>query len=185
MNRRPVGGEGVGSTGCFSRRAAESAFTLVEMVVVIAIVSLLALMVLPKLTGGDEGLRTSARSLAALVRYLGERGATTGGTYRLHLNLADNSVTVGLRSATGGETLPADTFFRRRFLAEGVNIADVNLPRTGRVTDGEATVDVGPGGLGEFLIIHLKGRGDTYFTLFAYPNGGRVKVAKGYEETGR
>ena len=157
-----------------------------ELMVVIVILSLTALIVLPRLTGGDDArLRSSSRSLAALVRYLGERGATTGKYYRLHFSLADNQVTVMQRGVDGVETRDTDPFFSRSMLADGVALADLELPRLGKVTEGEVTLDIGPGGLAEHFVVHLKGRGDKYVTIFAYPQGGKVKVENGYVEAAR
>jgi general secretion pathway protein H len=154
-----------------------------EMVIVIAIIALAAAIVIPRLPVADSArLRTSARSVAAMLRYLGERGATTGTVYRLHLNLTDNSITVMTRGQDGGESPPKDSFLTRRFLAEGVSLADVELSRLGKVATGEVTIDYGPGGLSEYFIIHLKGAGDEFYTLYSYPSGGRVKVEKGHGE---
>lgn len=164
-------------------RRTNTGFTLIEMVVVIAIIAMLAALVFPRLPKTDDAkLQSSARSLAALLRYLGERGATSGNRYRLHLNMSDSSVTVGIQGPNGEEGRPDDTFFNRRFLDPGVVLADVELTRLGKVAEGEVTLDFGPGGLNEFLVIHLKGKGERYDTIFAYPQGGRVKVVNGYEE---
>ncbi|HEY6838182.1 MAG TPA: prepilin-type N-terminal cleavage/methylation domain-containing protein [Geobacteraceae bacterium] len=162
---------------------ANAGFTLIEMVVVIAIIALLAALVFPRLPMTEDArLRSSARTFSALLRYLGDRGATSGSRYRLHLNMSDNSVTVGVLSASGEEGRSDDAFLNRRFLDTGIVLADVELTRLGKVGEGEVTVDFGPGGLGEFLVIHLKGKGERYDTIFAFPQGGRVKVVSGYEE---
>ena len=165
------------------RTSRNAGFTLMELVVVIAILSLVAAIVLPRFSFTDEArLRTSARSLSALIRYLGGQGASSAGGYRLHFNLTENRVTVGRPGADGEEKAPDDSFLSRPVLADGVTLADVTIPRLGRVAEGEVIVPFGPRGLEEFLVIHLKGKDDRAFTIFAYPQGGKVKVVPGYAE---
>ena len=174
---------------CFLRRTSHVArrtnhgFTLLELVVVIVILSITAALVLPRFSLTDEGrLRTSARTVASLLRYLGERGATGGGTYRLHVNPGENTLVVMKFNDNGEESRPDDPFLTRSFLPEGVTLADVVTPRLGKVRDNEVIVTLGPRGLLDFLVLHLRGKGEAAYTIFAYPEGGRVKVVAGYQE---
>ncbi|HEY6008834.1 MAG TPA: prepilin-type N-terminal cleavage/methylation domain-containing protein [Geobacteraceae bacterium] len=167
----------------YAARSTQRGFTLLELVVVIVILALTAAIVLPRFSFTDDGrLRTSARTVAALLRYLGERGATGGGTYRLHLNPGDNTMSVTRLAENGEESRPEDPFLNRAFLAQGVSLADVVLPRFGKVRESEVIVTLGPRGLSDFLVLHLKGKGEAAYTIFAYPEGGRVKVVAGYQE---
>jgi general secretion pathway protein H len=157
-------------------------FTLIELTVVIVIISLAAMLVLPLLPSTDAAnLRTSARSLAAVIRYLGDRSVTTKTPYRMLLSLTDNTVTVK-KIVNGEETAPEDPFFSRKFLNDRVTIEDVEIPRLGKLGEGMVTVDFGVAGLGEFIVIHLKGAQESHFTLTALPGGGRVEVLEGYQE---
>ncbi|HEY6871898.1 MAG TPA: prepilin-type N-terminal cleavage/methylation domain-containing protein [Geobacteraceae bacterium] len=157
-------------------------FTLIEMVVVLVVISLVAVLVVPLLPSTDAArLRTSARSLGAVIRYLGDRSVTTKTSYRMTLDLADNTITVK-KVVNGEETAPGDPFFDRRLLAEGVTIEDVAIPRLGKLGEGSVNVDFGVAGLGEFVMIHLKGAKDRHFTVTAIPEGGRVEVLEGYRE---
>ena len=105
-----------------------SGFTLIEMAVVIVIISLVAMLVLPLLPSTDAAnLRTSARSLAAVVRYLGDRSVTTKNPYRMLLGLTDNTITVK-KLVNGEEVPPEDPFFARKILADGVTIDDIEIP---------------------------------------------------------
>jgi general secretion pathway protein H len=160
----------------------KSGFTLVEMIVVIVIISLTAMMVLPLLPSTDAAnLRSSARSLAAVIRYLGDRSVTTKVPYRMELGVAD--ATVKVKKLENGELVaPGDPFLAGRFLAEGITIEDVEIPRLGKVDDGEVTMDFGGAGLGDPAVIHLKGVSDLHFTVTALPGGGRVEVREGYQE---
>ena len=157
-------------------------FTLIEMVVVIAIIAMAALLVFPRLPSTDTAnLRGSARSLAAMIRYLGDKSITSKSAYRLQFNLADSSLAVR-KVVNGEETTDPDPFFSRRVLADGISIEDVRIPRLGKLSTGEVTVGFGPSGLEDFVIIHLKGSRDRHFTVTAYPQNGKVKVGEGYQE---
>ena len=158
-------------------------FTLMELLVVIAVLSLVALLVVPRLPSGEAAaLRGSARALAAALRYLGERSVTSRSVYRLHLNMGENNLTITRKLASGDEVPPDDTFLGRRILDAGVAIADVETSRLGKVTGGEVLVDFGAGGLGELLVIHLQGAGGAAYTVTGFPYNGKVTVAAGYQE---
>jgi hypothetical protein len=152
------------------------------MAVVIVIISMVAIIVLPLLpsTGAAE-LRNSARRLSTVVRYLGDRSVTTKTPYRMRLDLNDSTVAIK-KMVNGEETIPEDPFFSRNILDDGVSIEDVEIQRLGKLGEGEVNVDFGFAGLGEFIVIHLKGRKKGRFTLTALPYGGRVEVLEGYQE---
>jgi general secretion pathway protein H len=163
-------------------RCNRAGFTLIEMVVIIVIISLVAVLALPLLPSTDaSNLRSSARRLSTVIRYLGERSVTTKSAYRMQLDLTDNSVTVK-KIVNGEETTPEDPFFSRKFLAEGVIIEDVEVPRLGKLGEGTVNADFGVAGLGEFIVIHLKGAKGDHFTVTAPPYGGKVEVLEGYQE---
>jgi general secretion pathway protein H len=168
---------------CSSVNRRQGGFTLIEMILVIVILSMVTILVLPRLpsTNGAE-LRTSARSLAAAIRYLGDLSITTKTPHRLHFNLTEGTITITRKDADGVDVPPEDTFLGRHFLAVGVTLEDVELQRLGKVSSGEAAVDFGVGGLEEFVSIHLKGSGGGQFTVDAFPQSGKVKVSEGYRE---
>jgi general secretion pathway protein H len=157
-------------------------FTLIEMAVVIVILSLVAMIVIPLLPSTDAAnLRDSARRLSSVIRYLGERSVTTKTDYRMRLDLSDSTVTVK-KMVNGEETVPEDPFFSRNILADGVSIENVESQRLGKLGEGVIEVDFGVAGLGEFMVVHLKGAGEAHFTVTALPYGGRVEVLEGYQE---
>lgn len=157
-------------------------FTLIELIVVIFILSMAAMLVFPRLPGTDDSdLKSSARSVAATFRYLGDKAIATKSHFRMNLSLADNSITVS-RVSGGEESSIDDTFLNKRILAGGVTIQDVQIPRLGTVTDEEVVLDFGVGGLEDFVIIHLKSPQDARMTVTAYPRNGKVQVDEGYQE---
>ena len=174
------GGGNDGSTE--HRTCSEDGFTLIELVVVIFILSMAAMLVFPRLPSTDgNDLQSSARSVSALFRYLGDKAITTKSHYRMNLSLAENAVTV-TRIAGGEERSAEDTFLNRRTLAGGVTIQDVQIPRLGTLTDDEVSLDFGAGGLEDLVIIHLRSEGGTHMTITAYPRNGKVQIDDGYQE---
>jgi general secretion pathway protein H len=165
-----------------SRSGFSPGFTLMEMVVVIVILGLAAMLVFPLLPSTDAAnLKDSARRLATVIRYLGERSVTTKTPYRISLNMGDDTVTVK-KIMNGEETTPEDPFFSRGILDDGVSIEDVEIQRLGKLGEGTVKVDFGVSGLGDFLVVHLKGAKGGHFTVTALPYGGRVEVLEGYKE---
>ena len=157
-------------------------FTLIELMVVIFILSMAAMLVFPRLPGTDgSDLKSSARSIAATFRYLGDKAIATKTHYRMTLSLPDNSLTV-TRISGGEERSTDDTFLNKRTLAGSVTFQDVQIPRLGTMTDEEVLLDFGPGGLEDFIIIHLKSAGGGQMTVTAHPRNGKVQIDEGYQE---
>jgi len=160
-----------------------SGFTLLELVVVLVLISLAAALIAPRLPSTDAmELKSSSRSVASLLRYLGERSISSKNSYRLHINISDNSIKVTRKLANGDEIPPEDSLLTRNVLASGIDIADLQVPRLGRVTEGEVLIDFGAAGLSEFLTLHLKSPKGESFTVVGYPRGGKVKILTGYQE---
>lgn len=159
-------------------------FTLLELLVVIVVIAIAAALVAPRLPASESmALQRSARSLAATLRYLGERSVAGKTPYRLHLNIATNSVRVNRRLPGGDEAPVQDGILNRDILEKGISLVDVNTSRLGKVTDGEVTMDFGAAGLTEFLTIHLAAGTNKSVTVTACPNNGRVSISEGYQES--
>jgi general secretion pathway protein H len=158
-------------------------FTLIEISVVLAIIGMVLLLVLPRLPSSEsENLKISARTLASTLRYMQERAASARTTYYLRLEPGTGVARVFEASADGSEKEPEDPLLRKRAVKEGIVIADVVIPRLGKINDGQVRLDIGSGGLRDFTVIHLRSPGGTFWTVMAFPASGKVKVFDGYRE---
>jgi len=121
-------------------------FTLIEIAVVLAIIGMVLLLVLPRLPSSDgENLKISARILAATLRYIQDRAATGRTTYYLRMEPGTDSVRVLEAAADGSEKEPDDPLLRKRSVKEGIIVADVTIPRLGKISDVQRRVDVAAG----------------------------------------
>jgi len=161
----------------------QSGFTLIEMTVVIVILSVVAFMVLPRLPFAHErDLKTSARTLAASLRYLGDLAISTKQHYRLRITLSNNEIAVTRVLPEGDELAVGDSALNQLALLDGIVFGDIETPRLGKVTEGEAVLDFGPLGVEDLAVIHLKRTDDSrYYTVAVYPGSGRITVLEGYQ----
>lgn len=158
-------------------------FTLIEIVVVLAIVGMVLMLIIPRLPSTDsENLKSSARALAATLRYVQDRAATGQAGYVLRVEPGTDKLAILQTAADGSEKEPDDPLLRKPPVREGIQVADVVIPRLGTVTEGEVRVDVGGGGLREFMAIHLRSANGDFWTVMVFPSGGKVKVYSGYQE---
>lgn len=158
-------------------------FTLIEIAVVLAIIGMVMMLVIPRLPSSErENLKISARTLAATLRYMQERAATGRTTYYLRMEPGTVRLKVLEAAADGGEKEPGDPLLQKPPLKEGILVADVMVPRLGKLTDGQVRLEVGGGGLRDFTVIHLRSSNEMFWTVMAFPAGGKVKVLDGYRE---
>jgi general secretion pathway protein H len=165
----------------FSKSA--EGFTLIEIAVVLAIIAMVMILVIPRLPSSEqENLKISARTLATTLRYLQEKAATSKTGYYLNLAPGTESVRILETGADGSAKEPSDPLLQKAVLKEGIIVADVRIPRLGMVNDGQLRLDVGMGGIRDFITIHLRSAGGQFWTVMAFPSGGKVKVYEGYLE---
>jgi general secretion pathway protein H len=178
MQRKTTGRPG-------SKRNSRSAgFTLIELMVVIFILSMVALLVVPRLPFAHErDLGTAARTLAGTLRYLENQAVATKQYYRLLVRILDGRMEVTRVLPENEEVAVTDPALANLALREGVEFADITTSRLGKISEGEAVVDFSPLGADEFLLFHLKSQdGARFFTVALYPGSGRVEVSEGYQE---
>ncbi len=172
-----------GTSSSVNRRYHPGGFTLLELVVVLALLALAAALVVPRLPSMQESrLRASARQLSAQLRYLDERAVAGKIPYRLRVNLDEQKIDVVRKNAIGEEVLPEDPFLLRSPLQEGIIVRDLRTERLGTISSGTVSISYGPGGLSESLLIHLAIPGGSNITVQALPVSGIVRIAEGYLE---
>jgi prepilin-type N-terminal cleavage/methylation domain-containing protein len=115
-------------TGTWKNR---SAFTLIELVVVLFIVALFAALVIPRLgaflSHGDTN--KAIRQIRGLARYLTGMSASTRTPYRLHYDLDEERCWVS-RSGVAGEFIEEqETLVRPLRLPNGVRFQEISTPR--------------------------------------------------------
>lgn len=158
-------------------------FTLIEIAVVLAIIGMVLMVVLPRLPSSDrDNLKVSARTLALTLRYMQDRAATSGTTYYLRMEPGTDSVKVLEAAADGGEKDPLDPLLQKRPVKEGIVVADVMIPRLGKLIDGKVRLVVDKGGLRDPVVIHLRSPDDKFWTVMAFQASGKVKIYDGYQE---
>jgi len=158
-------------------------FTLIEVAVVLAIIGMVLMLVMPRLPSSEqENLKVSARTLASTLRYMQDRAARGRTIYYLRLEPGTDSVAVLEAAADGSEVPPLDPLLQKKSVKEGIVVADVTIPRLGKVSDGKIRLEVGGGGLRDFVVIHLRSPDNRFWTVMAFPASGKVKVFDGYQE---
>lgn len=164
-------------------RRACAGFTLIEIAVVLVIISMVMLLVIPRLpTSDQENLKISARTLASTLRYMQERGATSRTTYYLNLAPGTDTAQIQEKGGDGGAQEPTDPLLQKSPVKEGITVADVRIPRLGKVTEGQLRIEVGMGGIRDFVTFHLRSPEGQFWTVMVFPSGGKVKAYEGYLE---
>ncbi len=158
-------------------------FTLIEIAVVMCIIGMVMLLVIPRLPSSDrENLKISALTLASTLRYIQERAATSRTGYYLALAPGTESVRIVEIGGDGSPKEPSDPLLQKSPVKEGITVADVRIPRLGKVSDGEVRVDIGVAGIRDYVTIHLRSSAGQFWTVMAFPAGGKVKAFEGYLE---
>lgn len=164
-------------TGC------QAGFTLIEIAVVMVIISMVMLLVIPRLpSSSQENLKISARTLASTLRYVQERAGTSRTGYVITFIPGTDAIKISEKGADGSVLEPSDTLLQRSPVKEGVVVADVRIPRLGKINDGQVRVDIGVAGVRDFVTVHLRSADGEFWTVMAFPSGGKVKAFAGYLE---
>jgi general secretion pathway protein H len=167
----------------FLKGSCRAGFTLIEIAVVMAIIGMVLLLVMPRLPSSEgENLKISARTLASTLRYLQEKAATSHTDYTLNFVPGTETVTINQIGADGTVQVPSDPLLQKPPVKESVTVADVRIPRLGKISDGQVRLDVGLGGIRDFVTIHLRSAEGQFWTVMAFPAGGKVKYYEGYLE---
>lgn len=160
-------------------------FTLVELSIVIALISLFAVLSIPLLGSvAENNLNHSARRLAGIVKYLFNESALTAVEHRLVFDLDDNVCTVEQRTELGEWQTPEGRVRQYR-LPGNVKIKDVWVDERGKMTTGTVTINFHPQGWLPQTTVHLQEGNDDdgdQLTIHLLPFTGTAEIEEGYHE---
>lgn len=142
-------------------KAARNAFTLIELMVVLFLVSLLAALVVPALQHSESRINAEARKVASTLRYLNETAASKKVTLSISFDLDKGAITWEDSEGQRAEDMES--------------LAAVELQSRGMVKEGELIVFFEPLGLREYLLVYLRD-GSEERTVAFNPVSGRVKI---------
>jgi len=166
-----------------------SGFTLLELSLVLFIIGLLVTVLVPRLGGFEHArLDTSAKRLAALVRYLHGEAAFRGQTYRIQYDLDQHQYGVQiLIPSQATKTFVADEspLSQTVQLPTNVTFADIRIPSIGRVHTGQVFTHFYPQGYTDPTVIHLRDQQSRTVTVLIPPITGEATVYEGYVDANR
>jgi len=142
--------------------SSKQGFTLLEIVVVLFIVSLVMAVVLPSFAGfGESKLRSEAREMASILRYMNDSAVSRKETFLIRFDLEKNMVT--WQGPDGEKTKKFD------------DMTGVTTQSNGMVSKGELIVFIEPLGIQENLSIHMR-RGKKGVVITLNHLSGKVKI---------
>jgi Tfp pilus assembly protein FimT len=146
-----------------------SAFSLVELIIVIFIISLTTALIMPSFWDtGERALRSDAKQIGNTLRYVYDEAVGKKRTYTVTFNLDE--------SAWGFEGMNESRSFH---LGKDIVFKDVLIPSHGEISGGEITIEFGPLGPNEPVTIHLMKDRKEYTVVFNHLNG-RPNIFEGY-----
>ena len=137
-------------------------FTLIELIVVLFIISLVTAVLLPSFAGfGENKLKSEAREMASILRYMNDSAITRKEPFSLKFDLGDN--VVSWKGPDGEKSKKFD------------DLTGVTSESKGMVSKGELIFFFGPLGARENLDVHLS-RDDKNMIVSLNHLSGRVKI---------
>ena len=145
-----------------SFRNCKRGFSLLELIVALFIVSLVLALVMPSFgVFGDNKLKSEAREMASVLRYLNDSASSRKETYALKFDLDKNIVS--WKDPEGEKERVVD------------DLSGVTTQSNGRVSRGELTVFFEPLGIRQNLIVHMS-RDNHSISVALNHLSGKVKI---------
>ena len=163
-------------------------FTLIELCVVLVIISVILAVAIPRYSGfmTRGTMRSEARRIAALVRYLSRESSRSGNVYHLYFDVDKDSYRVAVSAGRGRPVEESTQLTRPRSLPDGIRFKDVAvLWRAGKSQE-RKTVTFYPKGENDEAIVHFSDFGKKQaYSLYIKPYAGRSVIYdydfKGYK----
>ncbi len=151
------------------RVTSKKAFTLIELLIVIFIISLTTALIMPSFwDSGERALKSEAKRISSTLRYVYDEAVGKKQAYILKINLDNNSWGFESEKESRSFQMEKDVMFK-----------DVIIPSHGEISEGEVTMEFGPLGPGEPVTVHLIKNQKEYTITFNHLNG-RAKILEGY-----
>lgn len=173
-----------GTCRCAIERS-DKGFTLIELIVVIALISLFLVFAIPKLGEVSESdLRRDIRHIIGAISYLHDEAIMKRREFRLNYNIAMGeywATEIVKEGPIGEEKKFENTFINKKRLSGSVRFKDIVVPEHQGSVEKFFT-HFYPSGWVESTRIHLQQGEDKYYTLIVMPLTGKVKVYEGHVE---
>ncbi|MCL4485378.1 MAG: prepilin-type N-terminal cleavage/methylation domain-containing protein [Nitrospirae bacterium] len=162
------------------RPSPSSGFTLLEIMVVLFLVTLVALIIGPKLSFHKPGdLAKTTREIVGEVRELQWRAISTQRMVRLDYDLDRGRISASEVAPSGNLISLVGAGLKAHDLPKGITLSEVMVLHEGKVHDGKTFTQFFPSGAVESTTIFLSGpRGDR-MTIVIRPLTGRIHVYPG------
>jgi prepilin-type N-terminal cleavage/methylation domain-containing protein len=156
-----------------------SGFTLIELIVVIALISIMLVFSIPRLQSNPflDDTKKSSRWIIGKVQALRENAIRNQKRYTLHFDLDTGRIwdTDESLAAEAAENAALDAYT----LPESLQIVDIEYPIAGQVSSGRADVTFYKEGYTDKVMIHMAD-GEQNMSLLIEPFLATVKIFEKY-----
>jgi prepilin-type N-terminal cleavage/methylation domain-containing protein len=172
-------GSASGGTTTPGRFLRNSGFTLIELIVVIALMGLMLFFSLPRLQNNPflNDTKKSSRWLISKIQTLKENAIRDQKRYTLHFDLDSGSVweTNEAMSPDDIESAVLGSYA----LPDDLQIMDIEYPSIGKINSGQAEIVFYKAGYTNKALVHMQD-GDTYLSFLIEPFLSNVQIFEKY-----
>jgi prepilin-type N-terminal cleavage/methylation domain-containing protein len=158
-----------------------SGFTLIELIVVIALMGLMVFFTLPRL--GDnpflDGSKQSSRWLIGKVQALKENAIRKQKQHALHFDL-DSGLIWETNESMSMEEIEDAALNSSYSLPDDLRIIDVEYPQKGKIYSGQAEITFYKAGYTDKVLVHMQ-EGETYMSFLIEPFLSNVEYFEEYK----